>query len=117
MSRRERINEAIREIRDFYDLGRQVEPKRHPGESYGQRLAEYDAQKRGTTADNIRKAREFADPDQGYTPKELSELCKLIRRRGSTRSRLPGPSSPFTCSPARPHCQAACPRQRTSGKG
>lgn len=79
MSRRDKVEEAVREIRDFYDMGRKVEPKRPHKEAYGKNLVEHDARLWQEKASSIQKAREFANPEDGFTRHELTELCRLIR--------------------------------------
>lgn len=62
--------QAIKKLREFYDLG-----KTAPRETeYGGGEVASAAKKLGINADTLRKCRAFADPDRGYTPQELDEL-------------------------------------------
>jgi hypothetical protein len=77
--RRELVEEAIERIRDFHKIGLDLGPKRQHRDVYGKGIIDKMAKKKsGENADTLRKARQFADPIDGYTPAELSELCKYI---------------------------------------
>jgi hypothetical protein len=77
--RRVRVAEAVRKIRAFYTLGRAIPRKQPHRDAYNQRVVEAEAERLGTNTDYVRKARQFADPIEGYTPQELNELCRLIK--------------------------------------
>jgi hypothetical protein len=71
---------AVKSIEDFYALGRQIPPKLPPGETYGEGDLAAAAKKLCVSVELARQARQFADPEAGYTRKELDELCDLIRQ-------------------------------------
>lgn len=79
-SRREQVNEAIRNNRDFHKLGREALPRPSHKESYGKHLMDWEAADRGTSPENLRKARQFAE---SYSRRELQELCKYCRAKQS----------------------------------
>jgi hypothetical protein len=74
------VRDAIRQIRAFYKLGRKVPRKQPHKEHYNQQVIDTEAQRWNENPDTIRKARQFADPVEGYTREELKELCDLIKR-------------------------------------
>lgn len=78
-TRREQVAATIQQIKDFYDVGRQLPPKQPHGEVLGQHIIDGEAARLGMNPDTVRKARQFADPEAGYAREELDELCRLIR--------------------------------------
>jgi hypothetical protein len=72
------VRQAVRAIREFHALGRQVPPKTSLKEAYGEGVVAELAGRWGTNEDKVRKARTFADPRAGFTAAELDELCRLI---------------------------------------
>ena len=82
-SRAERVREAVRNIRRFHQLGRDL-PARPPGgrsrrETYGLGLMKAEAESRGVNEDTARKARAFADRVEGYSRQEVNDLCRLLK--------------------------------------
>jgi hypothetical protein len=79
-ARKTRVATAVKSIKDFYALGRQIPPKRSPRDAYGQGDLTAAAEKLGVSVELARQARQFADRGAGYTREELDELCDLIRQ-------------------------------------
>ena len=79
-SRRERVATAVKKIRAFYALGRKIPPKQRHKDAYNHGVIRREAERRGVNEDTVRKARQFADPAEGYTPQELEELCGVVER-------------------------------------
>jgi len=78
-TRRERVDHAVRAVRDFHAVG-QRSLHAYPGRGpYGTRAAE--AETLGTSGEYVRKARAFADPERGYTRADLAALCRAVRAR------------------------------------
>jgi hypothetical protein len=74
------VKAAVEKIREFYALGREIPPKLAHKQTYHQGVIRAEAQRRHINEDTLRKARQFADPVEGYTREELKELCDLIKR-------------------------------------
>lgn len=74
------VTAVLTKLRRFYDIGRASLKKysRHfpPG------AATKEGQEYGLNPELLRKARVFADPERGYTPGELNELCRQCERGG-----------------------------------
>ena len=79
-TRKQQVRQAIKDIRALYALGREIPPKAPHREAYGRRVVEAEAERRGTNPDKIRKARQLADPAEGYAHEELRDLCRLIAK-------------------------------------
>jgi|SRR5579871_6272418 len=73
--RREQINEAVKKIRTFHQLGRKVQRLRHTA-IFGQHQIDTEAIKLRINPDTLRKARQFAEY---YNQSELNELCSYCR--------------------------------------
>src|SRR5262249_38136863 len=77
-SRRMKVQAAVKRIRQFYALGRRIirreadEPTRRGG------VIREEAERLGRSQDTVRKARQFATEDVGYTRRELKELCRTV---------------------------------------
>lgn len=76
---REQIDAAIRDIRKYHHQGRESLRDLPPRGAYAQRDVEEQAKRVGWNATRLRKSRQFASPDQGYTQSQLNELCRLLR--------------------------------------
>jgi hypothetical protein len=74
-----RVAEAVRKIRAFYDLGSAIPRKQPHRNAYSQHVVEAEAERHDTNEDYVRKARQFADPVEGYSRQELDELCRHIK--------------------------------------
>jgi hypothetical protein len=75
----EEVSQAVREIRAYHDQGRQSLkelPLRGP---HGAGAIDAQAEELGWNATKLRKARQFAHRQDGYTRKQLDELCRLLR--------------------------------------
>src|SRR5262249_52644241 len=79
-SRKQKVAAAVNAIRDFHALGGELPKKETHGGAYAKGTMADEARTRRTNPDTLRKARQFADPAAGYTPQELNDLCRLIRR-------------------------------------
>src|SRR5438105_3722029 len=77
-SRAAKVKAAVEKIREFYALGQEIPPKLAHKQTYDQGVIKAEAQRRHINEDTIRKARQFADSVEGYSPEELEELCSLI---------------------------------------
>ena len=77
--RRQKVEEAVEAILDFFDLGRSLPRKLPHKEAYDQSIVDREAKRRGINPDTIRKARQFADAPTGYSEAEVQALCRLIR--------------------------------------
>ena len=76
-TRRQRVAEAVQDIRDFHKLGCQSLRQRPARGDYAGRAIETEAERIGMSSDTLRKARQFADPEAGYSAAERDELCEL----------------------------------------
>ncbi len=77
--RRDKVEEAIKEIRAFYSLGKELRRANPRGRGFDRHFISAEALRQKTNEDRLRKARAFADRVAGYSRNELSELCRLIR--------------------------------------
>ena len=71
---------AVDSIRELHSIGRSLNAPASGTEDSGRMSIADVAAREGMNADTVRKARRFADPDEGYTPAELDDLCEQIRR-------------------------------------
>jgi len=78
-SRKQKVEGAIKVIKDFHALGLSLPEKQDHKDTYDQDIIKTEAEKKGINGDTLRKARQFADPEDGYSARELKELVKLIR--------------------------------------
>lgn len=77
-SKQSSVQKAIQAIRGYYAVG-QKSLDEHPGRmAHGGMDAE--AAEYGLNPETLRKARVFADPTDGYTPKQLDRLCELCKK-------------------------------------
>jgi hypothetical protein len=86
-AREAKVLEAIDSIKEFHELGRSLPKKGEPKDAYGQGTMAMEAVTHGMNEDTIRKARQFADPEVGYTLVEVNALCKLIQTVQSEEDR------------------------------
>lgn len=84
-TRRDMVRDAIRDIRKFYTMGRRLPRKQPHRDTYGKGEMAAAAKDRGENEDTIRKARQFADPELGYSRDELNDLCRMIEQIQSTQ--------------------------------
>lgn len=75
----EEVSTAIREIRAYHEQGRQSLRDLRQRGGYGVRAIDEQAERLGWTPTKMRKARQFAHRQQGYTRERLNELCRLLR--------------------------------------
>jgi len=78
-SRKQKVEGAIKVIKDFHALGLSLPKRQAHADAYDQDIIKTEAEKKGINGDTLRKARQFADPEDGYSARELKELVKLIR--------------------------------------
>ena len=76
---REQINQVVRELRAFHDLGKQSLTARPGRAPHGSGTTDTEAEDRRINANFLRKARGFADPKTGYNRQELDALCRAVR--------------------------------------
>jgi hypothetical protein len=70
------VREAIEQIRAFHKVGCQSLGDLPGGDG---RALDADAKRRKLTTALLRKARQFAHPEHGYSEDRLKELCRLLR--------------------------------------
>lgn len=74
------VQAALRRVRDFYDLGRRS-LKDSPGRMKYRSMG-HEARLFGVSEEWLRKARQFASSEQGYTLKELKVIFAQCRKAG-----------------------------------
>jgi hypothetical protein len=79
-SRRRKVQQAIDDIREFYQCGNAIPPHRASRQADNGRTVEEAADEWNLNPDTARKARQFIDPKDGYTPRDLTHLCSLLKR-------------------------------------
>jgi hypothetical protein len=82
----ERVAAAIQNIRAFHELGRNLPTKYDRPVDASQGTIDAEAKRLNINADTLRKARVFADPEDGWSKQELRDLCGLIRKCQKERS-------------------------------
>lgn len=70
---------AIWEIRAYHDQGRQSLRDLPSRGKHGARTIDEQAERLGWNSTRLRKARQFAHREEGYSRKRLNELCRLLR--------------------------------------
>lgn len=78
-TRRQQVAAAVKAVRAFHEFGRSLPAKQSHRDGYRQGTVDAEAEKHGLNPDTVRKARQFADPERGYTVAELNALCRSIR--------------------------------------
>lgn len=78
-TRRTQVAAAVKAVRAFHELSRSLPAKEPHRDGYGQGTVATEAEKHGLNPDTVRKARQFADPEHGYTVAEVNALCRSIR--------------------------------------
>jgi hypothetical protein len=76
---REDVDQAIREIRAYHAQGRKSLREQPERGSWGAGEINAQAKKLGWNPDKLRSARQFADPENGYSGERLDELFRLLR--------------------------------------
>jgi hypothetical protein len=76
---RDEVERSIREIREYHRQGRASLRELPERSRYGQRALDEQAERRGWNVTRIRKARQFAHADEGYSRERLNELFRLLR--------------------------------------
>src|SRR5436305_827887 len=79
LATREEVNQAIREIRDYHEEGRKGLDEVPERSRQGARDIDAQAERLGWNPTRLRKARQFAHREEGYTQQRLNELCRLLR--------------------------------------
>lgn len=79
-TRRAQVQEAVAAIRAFHALGRTLAGRAAPADAQRTVAIEAAAEQHCLNPDTVRKARQFAGPQDGYTRVEVTALCTLIRR-------------------------------------
>lgn len=67
--------ESVQNVENFYQLGKEVPL----GRGYRTGKMKVAVDKHKLNADTLRKSRNFADPNVGYSPEELQDLIEHIR--------------------------------------
>lgn len=75
----EDVDEACRALRKAHADGTELLETFGEWAKHGDRAIDKEAKKRRINADLLRKLRQFANPEGGYTPDELNRLVKLCR--------------------------------------
>lgn len=78
-TRRQQVAAAVKAIRAFHEFGRSLPAKASHKDGYGQGTVAVEAERHRLNPDTVRKARQFADPVNGYSAAELNALCRSIR--------------------------------------
>ncbi|MFO0881820.1 MAG: hypothetical protein U0840_31425 [Gemmataceae bacterium] len=73
------VSQAIRDIRAYHDQGRQSLRDLPQRGEYGGGAIDGQAERLGWNPTRLRKARQFAHPEEGYSRDRLNELCRLLR--------------------------------------
>jgi len=76
---REDVAQAIKEIRTYHDQGRQSLRELPQRGKHGARAIDEQAERLGWNSTRLRKARQFAHSEEGYSRERLNELCRLLR--------------------------------------
>ncbi len=76
--RTKQVGDAVRGIKEFHAIGLRLPEKKPFRESYNQGAIQDAGKRVGMGTEVARQARQFADPQAGYTRDELLELCALI---------------------------------------
>src|SRR5262245_44831039 len=76
---RDEVAEAIRQIKAYHAQGKQSLKGLPERGRYGQRALDEQAERRGWNVTRLRKARQFAHADEGYSRERLNELFRLLR--------------------------------------
>jgi hypothetical protein len=82
LASREAVAEAIHEIRAYHQQGRQSLRELPERGQHGARAIDAQAERLGSNwnATKLRKARQFANREGGYSRQRLKELCRLLRK-------------------------------------
>lgn len=83
-ARKKRVQEAVARLRSYYRMGQEALREWRPGPRQRLRTLRTMASRQSVSDDQVRTALRLVDPDRGYTPKELDDLC---RRIGSAANR------------------------------
>lgn len=75
----EEVAAAIWAIRAYHDQGRQSLRELPRRGKHGSRAIDEQAERLGWNVTRLRKARQFAHPEEGYSKERLNELCRLLR--------------------------------------
>ena len=74
------VRTALRRVRSFYDLGCKSLKSNSGRMQYG--MMKDEASRFGVSEELLRKARQFADPEQGYALQELRVILSQCRKAG-----------------------------------
>ena len=66
---------VIKQIKDFYAIGEASLQKYRGRAKYGKHQRDHEGKQWKMNPYTLRKARQFADPDRGYSREEFKELC------------------------------------------
>ena len=97
-TRRQQVAAAVKAIRAFHEFGRSLPAKASHKDGYGQGTVAVEAERHRLNPDTVRKARQFADPVNGYSAAEVNVLCRSIRevqeeQEGAVFGRTAGPDA------------------------
>jgi hypothetical protein len=73
------MDTALKKLICFYEAGVELREKLGMRAAYGKMRDEFPDV---SSAEKARKARQFADPRQGYNPREFKEFCDQCRQHG-----------------------------------
>ena len=109
-SRDQRIDDAVKEIEWFHDLGKELLEKlrKAPDEDKGKMTAA-EVERLELNPQTLYKARQFADPKAGYTRQEVRDLCRMLTRQkgnGDEKSPVFGRSYVVRLLPLPKHSRA-----------
>jgi hypothetical protein len=90
---REKVAQAIQEIRAYHDQGRKSLRELPERGKHGARAIDEQAERQGWNVTRIRKARQFAHLEEGYSRDQLNELCSsATQAREGTAWPVPPPA-------------------------
>lgn len=70
------LNDGTEKIRRWYQIGQESLKMRPGAAAHGSAALEEEAGRLGIGAEMLRKLRQFADPERGYTTERLETLCR-----------------------------------------
>ncbi len=76
---RDSVEQSIREIRAYHKVGCRIYKRLPARGGHGTGVIRELAVELGWNETRVHKARQFADPELGYTAEQLTELCDLVR--------------------------------------
>src|SRR4051812_46317451 len=76
---KDEVAEAIQALRECHGQGRQSLRELPERGKHGTRAIDPQAERLGWNVTRLRKARQFAHREEGYSREQLNELCQLLK--------------------------------------